>query len=50
MRYSTLFLDLDNTLLDFNKAEEVAIEKVLIKHNLPHTKDILERKNEKINK
>ncbi len=35
MRYTTLFLDLDNTLLDFNMAEAVAIEKVLKKHNLP---------------
>ena len=33
--YTSLFLDLDNTLLDFSMAEKVAIRKVLIKHNLP---------------
>ncbi|MBR6509557.1 MAG: YjjG family noncanonical pyrimidine nucleotidase [Clostridia bacterium] len=39
--YTSLFLDLDNTLLDFQKAEAVAIKKVLISHNLPHSeKDI----------
>lgn len=36
MKYSSLFFDLDNTLLDFNKAERVAVKKVLIEHNLPH--------------
>ena len=35
MKYTTLFLDLDNTLLDFNKAEETAIRKVLKANNLP---------------
>lgn len=34
-KYTSLFLDLDNTLLDFNKAEEVAIKRTLMKHNLP---------------
>ncbi len=34
--YTSLFLDLDNTLLDFSLAEKVAITKVLTKHNLPH--------------
>ena len=29
MKYTTLFLDLDNTLLDFNMAERVAVRKVL---------------------
>lgn len=33
--YTSLFIDLDNTLLDFSLAEKVAIRKVLIKHNLP---------------
>jgi len=33
--YTTLFLDLDNTLLDFHKAEKTAIKKVLIKYSLP---------------
>lgn len=35
-KYTSLFLDLDNTLLDFSMAEKVAITKVLKKHNLPH--------------
>lgn len=33
--YTSLFLDLDNTLFDFNMAESVSIRKVLKKHNLP---------------
>ena len=33
--YTSLFLDLDNTLLDFNKAEAHAIRKVLDAHGLP---------------
>lgn len=33
--YTSLFLDLDNTLLDFNKAEAYAIRQVLISHGLP---------------
>lgn len=35
MKYSTLLLDLDNTLLDFNKAEYHAIKTVLKKYDLP---------------
>ena len=41
MKYTTLFLDLDNTLLDFDKAEEKAIEKVLKKYDLPHDKETI---------
>lgn len=33
--YTSLFLDLDNTLLDFNKAEAHAIRQVLAVHGLP---------------
>lgn len=36
MKYTSLFLDLDNTLLDFYKAEEMAICKVLKKYDLPY--------------
>ena len=36
MKYTSLFFDLDNTLLDFYKAEAVAIEKVLKHHSLPY--------------
>lgn len=41
MKYSTLFLDLDNTLLDFNKAEKVAVEKVLKSYSLPHDSEAI---------
>ena len=34
--YTTLFLDIDNTLLDFSKAEAVAIRQVLKQYNLPN--------------
>ena len=33
--YTTIFFDIDNTLLDFYKAEDVAIRKVLKQHSLP---------------
>lgn len=36
MNYTSLFIDLDNTLLDFNKAESVAIREVLAENDLPH--------------
>ncbi len=34
--YTSLLLDLDNTLLDFNAAEAHAVRKVLKSHGLPH--------------
>ena len=34
-QYSTLFLDLDNTLLDFGKAEKFAVQYVLKENGLP---------------
>ncbi len=39
MIYSSLFLDLDGTLLDFLKAESKAAAKVLNKHGLPSDDD-----------
>jgi len=36
MKYSSLFLDLDNTLLDFNKAEYFAAKKLFEKYGLPN--------------
>lgn len=36
MKYTSLFLDLDDTLLDFGMAEKVAVSKVLKNHNLPY--------------
>ncbi len=38
-KYSSIFLDLDNTLLDFNMAEKVAVKKVLQKYKLPHNEE-----------
>ncbi len=35
MKYTSLFLDLDNTLLDFNMAEKQAVKRVLADHGLP---------------
>lgn len=34
--YTSLFLDIDNTLLDFYKAEDVAVRSVLRAHSLPY--------------
>ncbi len=42
MDYTTLFLDLDNTLLDFKKAEKMAIVEVLKAFNLPFDKKTAE--------
>ena len=42
MSYKVLFLDLDNTILDFNKAEENAIKRVLKKYDLPCDKEACE--------
>ena len=39
MKYTTLLFDLDDTLMDFGKAEENAIEKLLEKYNIPVTSD-----------
>jgi 2-haloacid dehalogenase len=35
MSYTSIFFDLDNTLLDFNKAEYFAAQNLFKKHNLP---------------
>ncbi len=35
MKYTTLFFDLDNTLLDFSKTEAVSIRRLLSEYNLP---------------
>ncbi len=34
-KYTSIFFDIDNTLLDFNLAEKTAIKVVLAKHSLP---------------
>ncbi len=38
-QYTSLFLDLDNTLLDFEKAEKFAVQFVLELNGLPHDDD-----------
>lgn len=40
-KYTSLFLDLDNTLLDFDMAEKVAVRKVLQSHSLPFDDDAI---------
>ncbi len=39
MKYTSLFLDLDNTLLDFAKAEEWAVTETLKSFSLPYSKE-----------
>lgn len=46
MKYSTLFLDLDNTILDFDMAEAQAIKTVLKMHNLPCNEEIVKKYSE----
>lgn len=41
MRYRTLFLDADETLLDFKKAEAQGLECALRRHQLPFDEEIL---------
>lgn len=38
-KYTTLYFDLDNTLLDFSAAENMAIRKLFSLHNLPISDD-----------
>ena len=40
-KYTTLYFDLDNTLLDFSAAEHKAIRQLLSLHNLPITEEIV---------
>ncbi len=40
-RYTTLLLDADETIFDFNRAEHDSLEKVLADRNLPHGEEIL---------
>ena len=41
MKYQTLFLDADETLLDFKRAEAQGLENALRRHQLPFSKEIL---------
>ncbi len=41
MCYTSVFLDLDNTLLDFNKAEYYAAEKLFRKFSLPYSDEAI---------
>ncbi len=40
-KYTTIYFDLDNTILDFTATEYRAIKQLLILHNLPHSDDII---------
>ncbi len=40
-RYTTLLLDADETIFDFNRAEHDSLKKVLADRNLPHSEEIL---------
>ena len=40
-KYSVIFFDLDNTLLDFYKSEKTAIRTVLEMHSLPATDEVV---------
>ena len=42
-KYSTLYFDLDNTILDFTATEHKAIKKLLKLHNLPISNEIIEK-------
>lgn len=38
-----IFMDVDNTLLDFNKAEAIAVEKTLSALSIPHSPEVISR-------
>lgn len=38
-----VFLDVDNTILDFNKAEAIALEKTLSALSVPHSPEVIRR-------
>ncbi len=40
-KYTTIYFDLDNTILDFTATEYKAIKQLLTLHNLPHSDDII---------
>lgn len=42
-KYTTLYFDLDNTILDFTATEHKAIQQLLALHNLPVSNEIIEK-------
>ncbi len=44
--YTTIFLDMDGTLLDFEKCESTALESIFAKHGFPYSPEIRSRYNE----
>ena len=40
-KYTTIYFDLDNTLLDFTATEKAAITQLLQLHNLPISDEII---------
>lgn len=45
-KYTTLYFDLDNTILDFTSTEYNAIKQLLKLHNLPNSDDIIAKYSE----
>lgn len=43
--FTTLLLDIDGTLLDFEASQTAALTRVFENHNIPLTKDVLDRYN-----
>ena len=41
-KYNSLFIDLDDTLLEYHSEEINAVLKVLENHSLPHSTDVAE--------
>lgn len=46
LRYDTILFDIDDTLLDFKKAEKSALRKVFLDHSYPFDEDIERQYNE----
>lgn len=42
-KYTTIYFDLDNTILDFTATEYNAIKKLLVMHNLPVSDEIIKK-------
>lgn len=42
MKYDTILLDADNTLLDFDKTEQTALKNTLLQHQYPYNRQIVQ--------
>ena len=41
MKFDYIFIDIDDTLFDFSKAEEISLKNLLEGHNIKFTKEFL---------